>query len=203
MPTFILSIAILRSSGVKNQALVGESGKKNLSRVLLWSAVLTIQRKVIPKANSESQCHKTCDNHKPFQWSIKDRSSGPAALASHHCQGRRALCLIWRTEKLRNPDIIWAKTQIKHTMSIKRWAGQTASIHQDSPEISKCRLNLIIETHTNILHVGFVHCECKTWTLRPGILPWWIPHTTPLWTVLWRYSELWNHSQDWGHNTSK
>ena len=71
MPTFILSIAILRSSGVKNQALVGESGKKNLSCVPLWSAVLTIQRKVIPKANSESQCQETCDNHKPFRWSIK------------------------------------------------------------------------------------------------------------------------------------
>ena len=66
--TFILRTAIVRSAGVRNQAVVGESGKKSLYELTTISLKAA---RVLPIGHSRHECQCTRDDHKPEKDSVQ------------------------------------------------------------------------------------------------------------------------------------
>lgn len=63
--TLIRCTASVRSSGVKNEAVVGESGKKNLKKPLLASVYKFAESQSLPEKHGSDQGDATSDDHQP------------------------------------------------------------------------------------------------------------------------------------------
>ena len=159
-------IAIARSWGVRNQAFVGESGKKNLRE---W------------KVNS-GQCHPTTwvHTHMPKQslmlkcrwWSRACKSRwmwSAGSRFSYHCQGSKDFVLMCKDPKLRKPDMIWAMgcgtsiSESSHSVSLCVWSLLPV------PFIKTCWARVrkfesaTTNTHTNIQLSESVLYGYRTW----------------------------------------
>ncbi len=105
--TFILLTAIARSAGVKNQALVGESGKRNLR--LVSAPPLDFKRRdvVYQNAIAVNKVRRPVmiiSLGKPHQWPSRHTRIG----TTNHCHGSKDFVLMCSVPKLMNPEIIWA-----------------------------------------------------------------------------------------------
>lgn len=81
--------AIARSSGVKNQAFVGESGKKNLSGY----------KRLATDTKSIAAIH---------QYAKETTKVREPVIIISHCHGAKPPVWIWSVPKLIKPEIIWA-----------------------------------------------------------------------------------------------
>ena len=67
--TLMRSTAMIRSSGVRNHAVCGESGKANLERetgIQRHGRTWIVRRNDVPESNGNDQCYNTSEDHEPL-----------------------------------------------------------------------------------------------------------------------------------------
>lgn len=109
-----------RSSGVRNQAVAGESGKRNLRIGTTSGGVIsnksqsrTSETLVIPKEYGDHEGDDTSDQHQPRK-SIHEVLICPfRRFESYHCHGKRLPVLIWSVPYATSPSMMIASPFIK------------------------------------------------------------------------------------------
>jgi hypothetical protein len=142
---FIRWTARTRSCGSRNLAVVGESGKKNLTGSFNDMS-FSNSSPCVPEQDWGNKGQYSRNDHQPV-FCVREKNTG--SQMTHHCHGMKSEVVVCRMPKLKKPKKIMA-TPLKAT-----WLGC-------------CQVNCTISdfvgnTHTNIQFVSFVLRGCKTW----------------------------------------